>query len=231
MTLIHFAILLPIIAAVFIGILYRYYKDVHLGWFVLPVPVLIVVYLFTLIPTVSNNQVIYESLRFMPRIGMNFDVYIDGLSLLFAILISGIGALVVLYSIGYLSHHEKLGNFYVYLLIFMTAMLGVVLNDNVLMLYLFWELTSISSFLLIAFWFNRERSIYGAQKSMLITMFGGFLMLGGFLSLSLITDTFSIRGMMEQIPAIQESPLAPFALILILFGAFLNQPDIERKLR
>jgi len=219
-TLIHFAILLPIIAAVFIGVLYRYYKNVHLGWFVLPVPVLIVVYLFTLIPTVSSNQVIYESLQFMPRIGMNFDVYIDGLSLLFAILISGIGALVVLYSIGYLSHQEKLGNFYVYLLIFMTAMLGVVLNDNVLMLYLFWELTSISSFLLIAFWFTRERSIYGAQKSMLITMFGGFLMLGGFLSLSLITDTFSIREMMTQLPAVQESPLTVFALILILFGAF-----------
>ena len=220
MTLIHFAILLPVIAAVFIGILYRYYKDVHPGWFVLPIPVLIAVYLFTLIPTVSSNEVIFESMQFMPRIGMNFDVYIDGLSLLFAILISGIGALVVLYSIGYLSHYEKLGNFYVYLLIFMTAMLGVVLNDNVLMLYLFWELTSISSFLLIAFWFNRERSIYGAQKSMLITMFGGFLMLGGFISLSLITDTFSIRGMMEQIPAIQENPLAPLAIILILFGAF-----------
>src|SRR5699024_2018819 len=121
---------------------------------------------------------------------------------------------------GYLSHNEKLGNFYVYLLIFMTAMLGVVLNDNVLMLYLFWELTSISSFLLIAYWFNRERSIYVPQKSMLIKMFGGFLMLCGFISLSLITNTFSIRSKMEQMPAIQESPLAPLAIILILFGAF-----------
>ncbi len=70
--------------------------------------------------------------------------------------------------------------FYIYLLMFMSAMLGLVLNDNVLMLYLFWELTSISSFLLIAFWFMKERSLYGAQKSMLITMGGGFLMLGGF---------------------------------------------------
>src|SRR5690625_3137772 len=104
----------------------------------------------------------------MPRIGLNFDVYIDGLGLLFAILISGIGSLVVLYSISYLSKEEELGNFYVYLLIFMTAMLGVVLSDNILMLYFFWELTSISSFLLIAFWFTKEKSIYGAQKSMLI---------------------------------------------------------------
>jgi len=219
-TLIHLAILLPVIAAVFIGTLYRYYRRIHLGWFVLPVPLLIVIYLFTLIPRVMNGQVIHETMQFMPRIGMNFDVYIDGLGLLFAILISGIGTLVVLYSIGYLSEKENLGNFYVFLLMFMTAMLGIVLNDNVIMLYLFWELTSISSFLLIAFWTTRDRSLYGALKSMIITMFGGFLMLGGFITLYLITGTFSIRGMIDALPQIQESPLAPFAIVLILFGAF-----------
>ena len=169
----------------------------------------------------SNNQLIYESLAIMPRIGMNFDVYIDGLGLLFAILISGIGALVVLYSIGYLSHREDLEASMCYLLTFTwSAMLGVVLNDNVLMLYLFWELTSISSFLLIAFWFMKERSLYGAQKSMLITMGGGFLMLGGFILLYIMTGTFSIREMLNQVAAIQESPLAPLAVVLILFGAF-----------
>ncbi|WP_342388617.1 Na+/H+ antiporter subunit A [Salinicoccus bachuensis] len=220
MALIHLAILLPLIAAIAIGVIYRYYKRLHLGWFVLPVPLIIVIYLLTLVPRVSNNQLIYESLAIMPRIGMNFDVYIDGLGLLFAILISGIGALVVLYSIGYLSHKEDLGSFYVYLLMFMSAMLGVVLNDNVLMLYLFWELTSISSFLLIAFWFMKERSLYGAQKSMLITMGGGFLMLGGFILLYIMTGTFSIREMISQVSAIQESPLAPLAVVLILFGAF-----------
>lgn len=220
MALIHLAILLPLIAAIAIGVIYRYYKRLHLGWFVLPVPLIIVIYLLTLVPRVSSNQLIYESLAIMPRIGMNFDVYIDGLGLLFAILISGIGALVVLYSIGYLSHREDLGSFYIYLLMFMSAMLGVVLNDNVLMLYLFWELTSISSFLLIAFWFMKERSLYGAQKSMLITMGGGFLMLGGFILLYIMTGTFSIREMLNQVSAIQESPLAPLAVVLILFGAF-----------
>ncbi|MBY8910501.1 Na+/H+ antiporter subunit A [Salinicoccus roseus] len=220
MALIHLAILLPLIAAIAIGVIYRYYKRLHLGWFVLPVPLFIVIYLLTLVPRVSSNQLIYESLTIMPRIGMNFDVYIDGLGLLFAILISGIGALVVLYSIGYLSHREDLGSFYIYLLMFMSAMLGLVLNDNVLMLYLFWELTSISSFLLIAFWFMKERSLYGAQKSMLITMGGGFLMLGGFILLYIMTGTFSIREMLNQVSAIQESPLAPLAIVLILFGAF-----------
>lgn len=220
MTLIHIAIFLPVIAAIAIAIIYRYVKDVHLGWFVLPVPAVIAAYLFSLIPTVSTDGPIHQTLNLMPRIGMNFDVYIDGLGLLFAILISGIGALVVLYSIGYLSKEEKLGNFYVYLLIFMTAMLGVVLNDNVLMLYFFWELTSISSFLLIAFWYTKDKSIYGAQKSMLITFFGGFMMLGGFIVLYIITGTFSIRGMIGNVDLIIDSNLAPIAVVLILLGAF-----------
>lgn len=220
MTLIHLAIILPVIAAVILGILKKYTRTIHTGWFVLPIPVLIVIYLFTLIPDVSRNEVLHHSMSVMPNIGLNFDVYVDGLSLLFAILISGIGALVVLYSIGYLSHREDLNSFYIYLLIFMTAMLGVVLNDNILSLYLFWELTSISSFLLIAFWYNRERSLYGATKSMLITMGGGFLMLGGFISLYLITGSFSIREIIAQVDLVQASSLAPIAIVLILLGAF-----------
>lgn len=220
MTLLHFLILLPLIAAVIIPVVYKYQKDIHLGWFVLPVPFVIVSYLFTLIPTVKSGSNIYYTLNFMPKIGMNFDVYIDGLGLLFAILISGIGTLVVLYSIGYLSKDEKLGNFYVYLLMFMAAMLGVVTIDNVLMLYMFWELTSISSFLLIAFWTTKERSTYGAQKSMLITMFGGFMMLGGFILLSIITETFSIREMIASSDVIASSGVGVIGLVLILLGAF-----------
>ncbi|WP_368738767.1 proton-conducting transporter transmembrane domain-containing protein, partial [Escherichia coli] len=88
---------------------------------------------------------------------MSFVSYLDGLSILFSMLITVIGALVVLYSIFYLDKNkEKLGNFYVYLLLFMSAMLGVVQSDNVISLYLFWELTSISSFLLIGYWFTRD---------------------------------------------------------------------------
>lgn len=220
MTLLHFFILLPLIAAVAIGIIYKFQKNIHLGWFVLPIPFVIVSYLFTLIPNIQSGSNIYKPLNFMPKIGMNFDVYIDGLGLLFAILISGIGTLVVLYSIGYLSQDEKLGNFYIYLLMFMAAMLGVVMIDNVLMMYMFWELTSISSFLLIAFWTTKEKSTYGAQKSMLITMFGGFMMLGGFILLGSITESYSIREMIQSSDLIASSGVGTLAVILILFGAF-----------
>src|SRR5699024_7117547 len=83
----------------------------------------------------------------------------------FSLLITGIGTLVILYSIYYLPKlKEKLNNFYIYLLLFMGAMLGIVLSDNLVVLYVFWEITSISSSLLISYWFQREKSIYGAQK-------------------------------------------------------------------
>ena len=101
------------------------------------------IYLFlTYIPITTSGNTIMRTLNWMPHIGMNFDLYIDGLGLLFSLLITGIGSLVVLYSIGYLSKQEQLGNFYCYLLLFMGAMLGVVISDNMIMLYLFWELTS-----------------------------------------------------------------------------------------
>ncbi|MFE3745822.1 Na+/H+ antiporter subunit A, partial [Bacillus subtilis] len=144
-----------------------------------------------------------------------------GLGLLFALLITGIGSLVTLYSIFYLSKEkEQLGPFYVYLLMFMGAMLGVVLVDNVMVLYMFWELTSLSSFLLIGYWYKREKSRYGAAKSLLITVSGGLCMLGGFILLYLITDSFSIREMVHQVQLIAGHELFIPAMILILLGAF-----------
>src|SRR5699024_5148688 len=151
---------------------------------------------------------------------INFTFYLDGLSLLFVLLISGIGTLVVFYSIFYLTKQEKLTHFYIFLLLFMTAMLGSVLSDNVFVLYTFWEFTSISSFLLIGFWHYKERSRYGALKSMLITVFGGLSLFGGFIVLSSLAGTTSIRGMIDQIDTIANSPYFTLSLIFIVLGAF-----------
>ena len=132
---------------------------VHTGWFVLWVPLIIFIELLLNIPTISAGKRILHHLPWIPTYDINLTMSIDGLSLVFGLLISGIGFLVVLYSIYYLSKHkEALHNFYVYLLLFMGAMLGVVFSDNIFSLYVFWEVTSISSFLLIAYWFQRDRS-------------------------------------------------------------------------
>ena len=115
---------------------------------------------------------------------------------------------------------EKLNNFYVYLLIFMSAMLGVVQSDNVISLYLFWELTSISSFLLIGYWNTRDRSRFRALKSMMITVFGGLMMLGGFVLLSIMGGTYSIRELIAKSPEFIGHEFFILALVLILLGAF-----------
>lgn len=216
-----FMIFLPIIAAIIIPFAFKYVKKLHTGWFVLAVPIVLFSYYLTFLPTISNGETSIKTLQWIPSLDIQFTSYLDGLSLLFSLLISGIGSLVVLYSIFYLDRtKEKLHNFYVYLLIFMTAMLGVVQSDHLISLYLFWELTSISSFLLIAYWYNRDASRFGALKSMMITVFGGLLMLGGFLLVAFMGDTFSIRELIANAGTIAEGQYFTLALILILFGAF-----------
>lgn len=216
-----FLIFLPLIAALFIPLLFKKLGRIHTGWFVLIVPVVLFIYYLTLLPTTLEGGTLVSELSWIPSIDLAVVAYIDGLSLLFSLLISGIGALVVLYSIFYLDKkREQLHNFYVYLLMFMTAMLGVVQSDHMISLYLFWELTSISSFLLIGYWYTRDRSRFGALKSMMITVFGGLMMLGGFVLLSIMGNTYSIRELISQAPELATHEFFVWALVLILLGAF-----------
>lgn len=212
------AVLIPLLIAVFIPFLSKYKDKIHTGVFVTFVPLGIFIYFLQFIG--ESFSPVFRHYNWVPSLNMSFDFHLDGLSLLFVLLISGIGTLVALYSIFYLEKSERLGHFYVYLLIFMTAMLGIVLSDNVFVLYTFWELTSISSFLLIGYWHFKEASRYGALKSMLITVFGGLSMLGGFLLLTAITGTTRISEMVAQSTLILESEYFPLILILVLLGAF-----------
>lgn len=216
MHLLQLAVLLPFLGAVIVPVIYRYLKRLHPGYIALLFPVSAA---FILISAKFSGQTV-SSFSWMPRIGLNLDFHLDGFSFLFTMLITVIGTLVVFYSIHYLGRQEALGHFYCYLMLFMGAMLGVVLSDNVLALYMFWELTSISSFLLIAFWNQKEKSIQGALKSMLITVFGGLMLLGGLLTLVAITHTFSIRDMFTMQETIAQSPLFPVALCCMLLAAF-----------
>lgn len=215
-------LMLPFFFALLVPILHKLTNPkIHTGWFVLGVPLVLFIELLLKIPIISSGKTILHHLPWIPAYDINLTMNIDGLSLIFGLLISGIGFLVVLYSIYYLSKHkEALHNFYVYLLLFMGAMLGVVFSDNIFALYVFWEITSISSFLLIAYWFERDHSRYGAQKSLLITVFGGLAMLAGFILLSLITNTHSISSMISQGGAISSHSLFIPAMVLILLGAF-----------
>ncbi|MRG86670.1 Na+/H+ antiporter subunit A [Salinibacillus xinjiangensis] len=213
-----YAVFAPLIITLLIPLLSKWKERVHTGWFILPVPILIFIYFVQFVG--ENFTPHSESYSWIPSLNISIDFYLDGLSLLFVLLISGIGSLVVLYSIYYLHKSEQLKQFYIYLYIFMFSMLGVVLSDNVFVLYSFWEFTSLSSFLLIGYWHYRERSRYGALKSMLITVFGGLSLFGGLITLSVITETTSIQAMIEQKDLIVNHSLFPLILVFILLGAF-----------
>ncbi len=214
-------IFIPILAALLIPMLFKKLKGIHTGWFVVIVPVILFAYYATYLPETMEGATFTSVFQWIPSLDIAFIAYLDGLSLLFSLLITGIGSLVVLYSIFYLDkNREQLHNFYVYLLIFMTAMLGVVQSDHLITLYLFWELTSISSFLLIGYWYTRDRSRFGALKSMMITVFGGLMMLGGFVLLSIMGNTYSIRELIAQAPELVQHDFFIWALVLVLFGAF-----------
>ncbi|MGG1634333.1 Na+/H+ antiporter subunit A [Paenibacillus sp. NRS-1760] len=221
MFLLSVIIILPFIMAAISPLLRKLLHGLHTGWIILPLPILLFSYFLWKIPAIQSGETITATIPWIPSLGVNFTVYLDGLGLLFALLITGIGALVVLYSIYYLDKNkEAITSFYVYLLLFMGAMLGVVLSDNLIVLYGFWELTSISSFLLIAFWNHREKSRYGALKSMLITVFGGLSMLAGFVLLYVMSGTFSIREIIGSVDTLSGHVLFLPAMLLILVGAF-----------
>lgn len=212
------AVFAPLLLSILIPFLSKWKNQIHTGWFVLPIPFAIFIFLMQHVG--GNFEPIIASLHWIPSLNINFDFYLDGLSLLFGLLISGIGTLVVFYSIYYLHKTEKIGHFYLYLLLFMAAMLGVVFSDNVFALYTFWELTSLSSFLLIGFWNHRERSRYGALKSMLITVFGGLSLLAGLVLLTIVTGTTSIQEMIPQTDVILTSAYLPWIMLFIFLGAF-----------
>lgn len=214
------AILIPFFVAALMPLIHKRLEPFHLGWFVLLVPLVLFALFVSQIPAISNGDTLIQTIHWIPSIGINFTAYLDGLGLIMALLITGMGSLVVLYSIYYLSPSDSFPHFYAYLLLFMGAMLGVVLSDNLIVLYVFWELTSISSFLLIAFWYHRKNSRYGAQKSLLITVFGGLGMLAGFLMLHSITGTFSIREIIAVMAQYTDHGLFYPAMFLILLGAF-----------
>ncbi len=160
------------------------------------------------------------SLPWVPSLGLAFSLALDGLSLVFVSLVLGIGLLVVLYAHYYLGPDEPRPRFFATLLLFTGAMLGVVLSANLLLLVVFWELTSLASFLLIGFWHERERGRYGAYQSLVVTALGGLALLAGVILLGGVAGSFEWPEVLAQRDAVLASPLFPAILGLILLGVF-----------
>ena len=219
--MLQLAVFLPVIAMFFVPFLRKTFKKIHTGKFVIIVPLILFGYFVFNIKNIYLGGTIYKAWPFASNVGLDINLKLDGLSLLFSLLITGIGTLVILYSCYYMSiTDEKLHKFYIFLLIFMSAMLGIVLSDNLLSMYMFWEMTSVSSFLLISYWHENDASRKGALKSLIITVFGGVLMLGGIFVLHRITGSFNISEIIEYSHNHGFNTTYFIAMILILFGAF-----------
>jgi multicomponent K+:H+ antiporter subunit A len=169
---------------------------------------------------VFGGQVLRWSVQWLPALGLQFGFRMDGLAWMFALLICGMGALVVLYAAYYLSSDDPPARFFMFLLLFMGAMLGVVLADNLILLVVFWELTSLSSFLLIGFWRHRQDARQGARMALTVTGAGGLCLLAGVLMLGHIVGSFSLDVVLASGELIRAHPMYVPALVLILLGCF-----------
>jgi len=189
-------------------------------------PAAIALYFATYISSVSSGQTFSVAYSWAPSLGVNLSFYLDGLSLLFALLISGIGALVLLYAGSYLAEHPSLNRFYTLLLLFMAAMLGLVLADNLLTLFIFWELTSISSYLLIGFEHGEAKARASALQALLVTGGGGLALLAGLLLLGQIGGSLELSDLLQQGAAVKSHALYLPILLLILAGAFTKSAQV-----
>jgi multicomponent K+:H+ antiporter subunit A len=174
----------------------------------------------SLAPRVLAGDTPTLDVPWMPSIGLDLSLRMDGLGLLFSILILGIGLLVILYARWYLSRQDPMGRFYAFLLLFMASMLGVVLADNLYLLLIFWELTSLSSFLLIGFWKHLPEGRQGARMALVVTGGGGLAMLAGFVLLAQIAGTTQISEILAAGDTVRASALYGPMLTLVLLGAF-----------
>ncbi len=172
------------------------------------------------IPTVSSGIPWTLNIPWIPRLGVEIAFRIDGLSLLFGLLISGIGILVVLYSFGYFKVHKSHARLQWLLLAFMLAMLGLVSADNIILLFVFWELTTVTSFLLVGFDHENGKARRSALQALLITGGGGLALLVGLIMLGQASDTYLLSEIIAAGSGITAHPQYLIILALILLGAF-----------
>jgi multicomponent K+:H+ antiporter subunit A len=169
---------------------------------------------------VLDGATFVQSWPWIPALGLHASFRLDGFALLFALLILVIGLLVVIYARYYLAPEDSQERFYGLLLLFMGAMLGVVLSENLLLLVTFWELTSLSSFLLIGFWRHDADARRGARLALMITGGGGLALLAGVLLLGHVVGSFELTQVLAAGDAIKAHPLYETILVLVLLGAF-----------
>ena len=178
------------------------------------------VWVISLFPRVRDGGVIRETIPWVPSLGLDLILRVDGFAWMFAVLVSVIGALVSLYARYYMSPEDPVARFYAYFLAFMGAMLGLVTSGNLVQLVVFWELTSLVSFLLIGYWHHRVDAQRGARVALIVTGAGGLALLLGVVVLGHVVGTYELDTVLASGERIRAHRLYPVVLVLVLLGAF-----------
>jgi multicomponent K+:H+ antiporter subunit A len=189
------------------------------AWLAGFVAVLCAVIVFTQFPNVLDGHVVKAVVPWLPEQGVDFTLRMDGYSWLFSMIITTMGALIVLYARYYLSPQDPVPRFFSFFLAFMGSMLGVVLSGNLIQLVVFWELTSLSSFMLIAYWHHRLDARRGARMSLTITGAGGLCLLGGMLMVGHVVGSYDLDTVLSSGDVIRDHPWYTTILVLIALGA------------
>ena len=171
-------------------------------------------------PQVRDGGVVREQIAWMPSAGLDLTIRVDGFAWMFAMLVTGIGFLVILYSRYYMSPSDPVPRFFAFLLAFMGAMLGLVTSGNLIQLVFFWELTSLTSFMLIGYWHHRADARRGARMALLVTAAGGLCLFGGALLIGRIVGSYELDVVLGAGAQLRADPLYRPLLVLVLIGAF-----------
>lgn len=189
------------------------------AWLATLPPAAVFAWLLWQAPAIVQGQSLVETYPWVPELGLTLSLRLDGLSLLFALIVTGIGTCIAFYTHYYFENDEQQGYFYLLLFLFMASMLGLVLANDLLLLYIFWEGTSITSYLLIAFKRSYKGAVEGARRALIVTTAGGLAMLAGMLLLGQAAGTFRIDALLARGDLVN-LPAAPWALGLLMLGAF-----------
>jgi multicomponent Na+:H+ antiporter subunit A len=201
-------------------------KPTIIGWISSIIPLGFFSALLYFLPRLTAGNVFRIELNWIPSLGISLSISIDGLSVLFALIICFVGFFVTLYAAEYLPKKAAKGKFFVYLQGFLLAMLGLVLADNILAMFVFWELTTIISYLLIGFECELETARQNARQALLVTGAGGLALLIGFLLLGNIANTYELSRMSLQSAAIKTDSLYYIVLLMVFIGAFTKSAQI-----
>lgn len=213
-------LLIALLILAFLAPFTRRYLGNAAGWIFSLIPFAGFVWFLSLLPEINQGEVFTDRYRWLPAYGIDFSFYIDGLSVLFSLLVLGIGTFILIYAGYYMKTYPMKGRFMGYLVLFMASMVGVVVAGNLITIFVFWELTSISSYLLIGYNHEKPEARGAALQALLITGFGGLALLGGFVLMGIPYGDYELSTLFSDPEAIRSSSLYLPALLLVLTGAF-----------